>query len=354
MSLEAILKRSVANWMDGSGPNADTVISSRVRLARNLAEYPFPQRMSPTQAREVLDRIRRAVVAVNRRANVGRLELYDMSEMSALDRQVLVEKHLISPQHAEFKEGAGIVLRDDETIAVMVNEEDHMRIQCLAPGLDLDESFKMANLADDEFETEVAYAYCYRRGYLTACPTNVGSAMRASVMMHLPALLITGRAGRVFPAITKVGILVRGLYGEGTEAIGNLFQISNQISLGQSEVEIVENLKDVATQIVAEERSAREYLLRETRRQLEDRVSRAYGILSNARVITSSETIKLWSDVKLGLELGILETPSRRTLNELLVLTRPAFIQRLVGRELTPEERDEHRASLIREKLKRG
>jgi protein arginine kinase len=352
MSLEVILNRSMAAWMDGSGPNGDTVVSSRVRLARNLADYPFPHRMDSAQAREALDLMRNVVVAINQRANVGRLELYEMDPMNALDRQVLVEKHLISPQHADSRGATGVILRDDESIAVMVNEEDHLRIQCLASGFDLDKCFKMANLVDDEFEAEVAYAYCHRRGYLTACPTNVGSAMRASVMMHLPALLLTGQAGRIFSAITKVGILVRGLYGEGSEAIGNLFQVSNQISLGQGEAEIIDNLKNVATQIIAEERSAREYLLNNTKRHLEDRVSRAYGILSNARVISSSEAIRLWSDVKIGLELEILEKTNRRTLNELLVLTRPAFIQRLTGRELSPAERDERRAALIRDRLR--
>ena len=268
----------------------------------------------------------------------------------APDRQVLVEKHLISPQHAEGKAGKGLVLRNDESAAIMVNEEDHLRIQVLRSGLELGEAWVLASGIDDLFEQNLDYAYDERIGYLTCCPTNVGTGIRASVMVHLPALAVANETSRVLTAVNKIGLVVRGLYGEGTEGQGNVFQISNQITLGQSEKEIIENLSLVVRQVVTEEVKVREMLFRNHRIELEDRVFRSLGILSNARRITSDEAIKLWSDLRLGL-LSMIPGLEMKDVNEILVLSRPNFVQKVFGTALTAQERDVRRADLIRKHL---
>jgi protein arginine kinase len=341
-----IFTKALSRWMEGDGPHADTVISSRVRLARNLAGRAFPHRSSPEQASEVIGEVARAIESINKEG--GNLEVFRLGELGSLERQVLVEKHLISPQHAQNPLGA-VVICPDEEVSIMVNEEDHLRIQCLLPGLQLEEAWAMATRLDDSLENTLTYAFGERRGYITACPTNVGTALRASVMTHLPALVLTNRIGGVIPAISQLGLVVRGLYGEGTEAAGNIFQVSNQVTLGKSEEEIISNLHDISEQIIEQEKAARTSLM-ESRVALEDRVWRSYGILANARSITSEEAIRLWSNVRLGADLGLLQI-DRSNLNELIVLSRPAFVSRLAGRELAPAERDEIRAANIRERL---
>jgi protein arginine kinase len=259
-----------------------------------------------------------------------------------------MEKHLISPQHAAEPVGRALMLRQDELFSVMVNEEDHLRIQCLFSGLQLDQAWVGITGLDDALEARLDYAYDVRRGYLTACPTNVGSGMRASLMLHLPVLVMAGLANGLFATTTKVGMAVRGLYGEGTEALGNLFQLSNQITLGQSEEEIITNLVGVARQIIEQERRARGVFLRDMKDQVVDRVFRSYGVLSNARILPSEEAIRRWSDVRLGADLGIIGQIDAPSLNRLIISTRPAFVQNAVGRVLTPFERDVERASLVR------
>ena len=353
-SLDEILTNSRGGWLEGTGPQGDVVLSSRVRLARNVDGIPFPHAMTPEQGRRLLQLAEEATAELNRFGHFGTLRMYRLDEMSLLDRHVLVEKHLVSPQHARKANQAAVILRADECISVMVNEEDHFRIQCLLPGMQLSEALETACRIDDVMEEKVRYAFEERRGFLTACPTNVGTGIRASTMMHLPGLVLTNQAGRVLNAMAKVGIMVRGFYGEGTEARGNIFQVSNQITLGQTEEEIVSNLSGVTLQIVRQERDAREALVSERRTQLEDRVGRAYGILSNARSISSEEATRLISEVRLGVDLGMIKGVSPATLNQLLVLIRPAFLQKRAGRELGPAERDERRAGIIRERLAAG
>lgn len=354
LNLDDILYNSHSRWMDASAPEADVALSSRVRLARNLEDAVFPSRLGEEGAERVLRLVERAVADLDRDPQLGPVTMYRLAEVSGLDRQVLVEKHLISPNHAQQPRGRAVILRADETLSIMVNEEDHLRIQSLQPGMQLDEAWRVAQAADDVLEGRLSYAFCQRRGYLTTCPTNVGTGMRGSVMVHLPGLVMAGQARHVFSALGKLGLAVRGLYGEGSEAHGNVFQISNQASLGPSEEEILHNLKAVSAQVIGHERNARRALLSQTRHQLEDRVWRAYGLLTHARVISSEEAIKLWSDVRLGVDLGIItEEVSLEALNELLVATRPGFIQKVVGRELDPAERDVERAALIRHRLRR-
>lgn len=348
--MQNILTNPLSKWMDGSGPSGDAVISSRVRLARNLAGRAFPHRNSAEEACSVIDEVSRAVTEVNRSGGWD-LEVYRLESLTPMERQVLVEKHLISPQHSQNPNGA-VILRRDEAISIMVNEEDHLRIQCLLPGFQLEEAWKMATTLDDALEGIMRFAFNERRGFLTACPTNVGTALRASVMMHLPALVLTNRIGSVIPIITRLGLVVRGLYGEGTEAAGNIFQVSNQITLGKSEEEIIQNIVGISEQIIEHEKTARESLL-QNKLTLEDRVWRSYGILSNARVLSSDEAIRLWSIVRLGSDVGILKI-ERAVLNELIVLSRPAFISRLAGREMSSSERDQLRATRVRERLRSG
>lgn len=346
-------ERALAKWMEGTGPAADVVISSRVRLARNLIGLPFPQAADEASAKKVVDLVAAAVQRISADSPQP-LRFLKLAELTPLERQVLVEKHLMSPEHAGDGQARALILRDDEAVSVMVNEEDHLRIQCLMPGLQLDEAWALANRVDDQLEASLDYAFNENIGYLTACPTNAGTGMRASVMVHLPALVMTNQAGQVLGAVSKLGLLVRGLYGEGSEATGNIFQISNQVTLGSTEEDIIENLRNVVQRVIDSERQARESLYRELREQLEDRVCRAYGVFTNARIMSSQEAMQLLSDVRLGVDLNIIKSVQPVTLNELLVSTRPGFLQYLAGKELSPQERDVRRAALLRERLQKA
>ncbi|MBH5320831.1 protein arginine kinase [Paenibacillus sp. GSMTC-2017] len=343
---------ALSDWMRGTGPDSDVVISSRVRVARNLRHQPFPMLATSQQATEVLDQLTEV-------ARSGRLEPYGnfdtilLSELSELDKRVLVEKHLISPNLANDSRGGAVILSDNEAVSIMINEEDHLRIQCLYPGFQIGEAWALAGGIDDIYEEAADYAFDEKRGYLTTCPTNVGTGIRASVMMHLPALVLTNQINRILQAVTQVGLAVRGLYGEGSEALGNLFQISNQITLGKSEDEIIEDLHGVARQIIEHERAARKRLLDEPRIRIEDRVRRSYGILSHAVIIDSKEAAQRLSDVRLGSDLGLLEDITPHVLNELLVMTQPGFLQQAFNEKMSPEQRDYRRAELIRGQLGR-
>ncbi|MFO7246678.1 MAG: protein arginine kinase [Bacillota bacterium] len=349
MSLDELLKRERSGWMKGDGPAADIVLSSRVRLARNLADTAFPPRLSAAAAAGVVERVQAALPSLSSALN-RRFALFPLKGMSRLDRQVLVEKHLISPLLAK-NDAAAVVLSEDETVSIMVNEEDHLRIQVLMPGLQLEEAWRLADAADDALSRVLNFAYSDDQGYLTTCPTNLGTGMRVSVMMHLPGLVLSQQAGRLLGALPKLGAVVRGMYGEGSEAKGNLFQISNQVTLGQTERELTDNLSSIARQLVEQERSARERLYREMRWQLEDRVCRAYGILTNARLISSDEALRLLSDLRLGIDLNILPHVPPQVFSDLVVATRVGFLQKAASRQLTPQERDLRRATLIRQRL---
>lgn len=341
---------ALSDWMKGQGPDADVVISSRVRLARNLNHQPFPLLATTTQANEVLDQLLQVSDSdvLTKHGQFNTIQLQDLTE---LEKRVLVEKHLISPSLANESRAGAVVLSENESVSIMINEEDHLRIQCLYPGFQIQEAWKVASSIDDSYEEVIEFAFDENKGYLTTCPTNVGTGLRASVMMHLPALVLTQQINRILSAVTQVGLAVRGLYGEGSEALGNLFQISNQITLGQSEQEIIDNLYSVAKQIIEHEKAARRKLMNESYRRLEDRVKRSYGILSHAAIIDSKEAAQRLSDVKLGTDLEILTNVSPQVLNELLILTQPGFLQLRYNEKLTIEERDYKRAELIREQL---
>ncbi|MGI6658537.1 MAG: protein arginine kinase [Dethiobacteraceae bacterium] len=338
-----------SKWMSAPGPDGDVVLSSRVRLARNLAKIPFPYLASDSQTAAVAEQVYAASQDLD--GDLGKMTYYRMQELPSLSRQALVEKYLISPLLAKESHNSAVLLRDDEGVSIMVNEEDHLRIQCLLPGLQLEEALQEANRYDELLEQRLDYAYDERWGYLTVCPTNVGTGLRASVMLHLPALAVTKQLNRILSAIAQVGLAVRGIYGEGSETTGNLVQISNQVTLGQSAEEIVSNLFGVTRQIVEQEKQVRQVLLNEDRDRTADRVNRAYGVLSHARLLSSQEAMQLMSDVRLGVDLGLIEEVQGDLLKELLVLQRPANLQLYTNRTLNALDRDRERARLFRQKL---
>lgn len=351
MSLERFMNNAISAWMSEEGPDSDIVLSSRIRLARNFAKYKFPTLFSPEEAKEIIFKMEE-ISKTSGFNKFGQMELLKIEEMQPLQKKALVEKHLISPHLAEESPYGACLLTENEEVSIMINEEDHIRIQCLFPGLQLPEALDAANEIDDWLESNIQYAFNEACGYLTSCPTNVGTGLRASVMMHLPGLILTQQMNRIIPAINQLGLVVRGIYGEGSEALGNIFQISNQITLGKSEMDIVEDLKSVVSQLISQERSAREALRKTSNIQLEDRVFRSYGVLANSRIIETKEAARCLSDVRLGIDMGYIKNVSKNILNELMIVTQPGFLQQYSGGQLRPQERDIRRATLIRERLK--
>ncbi len=393
-------RSSLGEWLTGRGPDADIVMSTRVRLARNIVEYPFLTKATPRQRTELerllRERIHKAAIAEvddggakegdgpsslsgpgpghipspgptaspspgpgpmpkiagdgARTANGG-IVYANLQETSPIDRLCLVERHLISRDLASGEGDRGVALGRREIVSIMVNEEDHLRIQVLRSGFQADEAHKQIDRIDDRLEGKLNYAFSPQFGYLTACPTNCGTGLRVSVMLHLPALVMTKQIEKVFQAVSKINLAVRGFYGEGTQASGDFYQISNQMTLGRSEMDIIDQVREVVPQIIKYERSIRETLLAENRKTIEDRVWRAFGMLRSARTITSDETMDLLSAVRMGVNLGILEDIAIRTVNELFILTQPAHLQKIEGRRLDTPERDVTRATFIRQRL---
>lgn len=346
MSLEGFIKQNSSKWMEEIDESfADVVLSSRIRLARNINDLPFPSIADLKQQKEVDKTVSEGL---------GKLGEYKYSLMSGLsheDRLTLVEKHLISPQLINENKYSGVWLNKDESVSIMVNEEDHIRTQVVLPGLDLENGFKIADEIDNILEENIEFGFTEETGYLTACPTNVGTGLRASVMVHLPALVLTKQINRILTAVSQLGLAVRGIYGEGSESLGNILQISNQVTLGQSEWEIIDNLKRVTKQIIDHEYSSRKYLVEENQVHVKDKVYRAYGILSNAYTITSKEALELLSYLKLGVDLKLIDGIKPDFFKQLIVITRPGFLQKLYGHTLNTETRDMKRAEVIREIL---
>lgn len=347
MDLES-LTRSSGEWMRGTGPESDIVMSSRIRLARNLAQFPFPSRCSDS-ARSEIEALLRQIIT--RLPLEKPLHYFRVDHLEALDRQFLVERQLISRELAESHGQRGVGISEQETISLMVNEEDHLRMQVLRSGLALDECWREIDAIDDAIEAEVNYAFNEEWGYLTSCPTNVGTGIRVSVLLHLPALVITKELQKVFQALQKIGLAVRGLYGEGSQAMGDFYQISNQATLGLSEEALIKKVKDVVPSILAFERRARATLVKENRQNLHDQVSRAYGNLRHAQTISSEETMHLLSSVRMGVNLGLIDDLEIPTINELFILTQPAHLQKLRHERLESAERNVVRASFIRQRL---
>ncbi len=337
----------MTSWYLDKGPEGDVVVSTRVRIARNFLDVPFPVRMTKEQGVQVIDRIQKTLFE-DAELNSRQLSCIPMQGLGVVEKQAMVEKHLMSPEMLQDVHSRGIILSKDESISIMLNEEDHLRIQCLFSGMQLKNAWKQANMIDNILEKEIEYAYSEQYGYLTSCPTNTGTGLRASVMIHLPALTMIGYLNSLLTAVSKLGIAVRGIYGEGTEARGHIFQISNQVTLGVSEEETVENLKGIVRQIIEQERKARQKLIEGNQLVLEDRLYRSYGVFKNARIMTSEEFMKLISDVRLGINMGIIKDINIETVNQLMIVTQPANIMIQFGKSLTAEQRDIERAEIIR------
>lgn len=355
MELNDLTSR-IGEWLRASGPESDIVMSSRIRLARNLAEFPFISRASDQDRADIERTLRTAVSQLNderlKKIQIAdRLEYINVNELEGIDRQFLVERQLISREHAESHGARGVAIDGREQISLMINEEDHLRIQCMHSGLDLLGAWEQINVIDDLIEDRVTYAYHQRLGYLTACPTNVGTGVRVSVMLHLPALVITKQIEKVFRSLQKISLAVRGLYGEGSQAMGDFYQISNQITLGRSELELVQQVGDVVPVLIDYERRAREFLVRESQETLHDQVSRAYGILRTAQKISSEETMHLLSRVRMGVNLGLIADLGIPDLNSLFIYTQPAHLQKIRGVELDTEDRNIERARYLRAHL---
>src|SRR5215469_12861079 len=348
MNLDSLTHTS-GEWLRGSGPESDIVISSRIRLARNLAAFPFSNRASAYQKAEIEGVLRDRIAKLD---CDPRLEYLNVPNLTPLDRQFLVERQLISRELASAEGPRGVALVPRETVSVMVNEEDHLRLQVMRSGFTLDEAWQDIDRVDDLLEQRVSYAFSEEFGYLTACPTNVGTGMRASVMLHLPALDWTKQIEKVFRALQKINLAVRGLYGEGSRASGHFYQISNQITLGKSETTILNEIRDVVPQIITYERQARTSWLRDNRQGLQDKVARAHGTLCSATMMTSEETMELLSYVRLGINLHLVEAISIPTVNELFIHTQPAHLQKLMGTSLDGEERNAARARYLRARLR--
>jgi protein arginine kinase len=340
---------TAGEWLRGEGPHHQIVISSRVRLARNIRNRAFPGWGKKPARIEVLELIRPRVEELP--------EMQDsfselLQDLSALEKQVLVERHLISREHAAKGVGSAVVMNRRQTLSIMINEEDHLRMQSIRSGLQLKQAFKLVDKVDSALEGKLEFAYDNRLGYLTACPTNVGTGMRASAMLHLPGLVLSELINQVIQAVSKIGLAVRGLYGEGTEAMGNLFQISNQTTLGEKEEEIISRLSKVIETIIEKEHDARQVLIQKRSNTLWDQIGRAYGVLTYAHAMSSKEALNLLSVMKLGVDLGAFPEDRRLPIDELFIDTQPAHLQKSSQRKLNAEERDHLRAQIIRERLK--
>jgi len=341
MTLDDLVRRH-GSWLSaglGEGP----VISSRIRLARNLREYAFPGWAPEEEKRAVWSQL--AGIFDSMKENFIPL---GMGETSSLDKEILFERHLISQELALKEVGCGVFVSPDECLSIMVNEEDHIRIQSLQPGLNLVAAWKDADRMDDQLEAGLAYAFSPKLGYLTSCPSNVGTGMRASVMLHLPGLVLMEEMEPVINGISKIGLAVRGMWGEGTEAAGNMFQVSNQITLGRREDEIIAHLEQIVLELIEHESNARLRLMNDRAPTVEDHVARAFGILSNARMMTSAEALNLLSTLRLGLDLGLVDQFSQREIDMLFIAIQPAHLQKAQNKDLAPDDRDIVRAEMLR------
>lgn len=340
----------MAKWLKEIGPHADIVVSTRVRLARNIEGFPFPHILNEEKAEELKKLVMESVISGNSNLQ-NHFNIISMKDISQIERLNYLEKYLVSPDLIRHSNIGSALINKEETISILINEEDHIRVQCLLPGLQLEKAWDLAQSVDDLIEEKINYAYEEELGYLTACPTNLGTGVRVSVMLHLPALSLTGHINGVLKASGQIGLAVRGIYGEGTDFLGHLYQISNQVTLGITEQEIISNISDVTMQIIQNERSARDKLLHHRKNELEDKVFRSYGILKNARIMSRSEAMQLISDIKLGINLGLIENNNMEVLNELTALIQPGCLQKYYAKELSESDRDIKRAQLIREML---
>ena len=348
MNIDNLINQT-SEWLKGAGAESDIAISSRIRLARNIDGLTFVDWSDDETKQQVIELSKEAVFSSSCMKDAFYI---DMSVLSPLDKQFLIERHLISREHAIETERKAVFVGNGEITSIMVNEEDHLRLQVMQSGIALYDAWDVMIKLEKDLERKIKFAFSDEWGYLTACPTNTGTGLRASVMMHLPAVVMTAQINGLIKAVSKLGLTVRGFFGEGTEAVGNFFQVSNQVTMGHGEAETIDNLTRIINQIIAQERGSRDFLREKKKDAIEDKVSRAYATLESAHIITSSETIDLLSLVRLGIGLGMVKGLNRQKLNDLFILIQPAHLQKLAGKELSPSERDIKRAELIRSSLK--
>lgn len=342
------MAKKPAVWLSGEGSDSQVVLSSRVRLARNIADSPFPSRADTDKRESILSFVKNAV---GKSESLCRGTFVDCKELDDLDRSFLVERHLASVEFTRCRDSCALFIGEKENTSLMINEEDHLRVQALSSGLEIRKAFEMADQMDEDLSGSLEFAFNPTFGYLTACPTNTGTGMRASVLIHLPGLALTREIEKVISQINRLGLVVRGFYGEGSDVWGNLFQVSNQTTLGRSEEDIVESLERVTRQIIEYEENARKRLFSEAEDQIEDKIWRAFGILKYARTLTSEEVLNMLSAIRLGIGTGIVKSLSLPQVNEILALSQPAHLQKYFKKRMEPGERDRVRAELVRSKL---
>ena len=346
-------KISLSNWIKQKGNEDDIILSSRIRLARNIRALPFPGQSSTEQLNEIVNIMKNILLDKEFEIEDEKyiFNYIEINDISPVEKMMFVEKNISSPHFVKNGFGKILFFDKDEKISIMVNEEDHLRIQVLLSGLQIKKGWKIANKIDDIIEKETEYAFSENWGYLSACPTNIGTGLRASVMVHIPGLKLSNNINRLFEVVGKLGLTVRGIYGEGSESSGNIYQISNQITLGSSEEDIIENLESVTKQVITQEKNARNRLLTEQETFIKDKIMRSFGNLKYAYSLSTSEAMELLSYVKLGIELGLLKEIDSLLLKKLLIIIRPAHLQSLLGENISSSKRDIKRAELIQAEL---
>lgn len=336
------------NWYLDNGKESDVIISSRIRLARNIKSLPFKQKLSKQDVDNLLEKVKFITPSLG--YGLKFLKIKDMDDITKL---TLVEKHIISPDIISDKneEDSGILINDEENICIMVNEEDHIRIQIFNSGLDLQNTMNLAREIDKKLDDSLHFSVKNEYGYLTTCPSNIGTGLRASVMVHLPALKITGNISKILHIVSNFGMTIRGIYGEDSQSKGDMYQISNNQTLGITEEEIINNLENITKKVMEQERLARKNLTK-NQIELQDKVYRSYGILTNAVKLSSDESLKLISDIKLGVDLGIIKELTDTKVKKIELYTKPANLQKYTGKILNAYERDIKRAEIVKEIIK--
>ncbi len=337
-------------WYEQIVPDSDVVISSRVRLARNLVTYPFSSKIKEEQAVALVNEVKQISGALSEQDN-RRFYACNISTLSDIDKIAMVERHIVSPLLAEKEQTTGLILADDESVSIMINEEDHVRIQAIVGGMNLEQAYAEADRIDDIAYEKLQFAYDEKYGYLTSCPTNAGTGMRASCMVFLPALTSARMIQKLFEEVGKYGVTIRGIYGEGTKSLGSIYQISNQKTMGISESEIIENLKRIVTQVVKQERKRREYMLSVSTDEIEDQVFRSFGVLKYARQISSDDAMTLLSQIKFGVDCGLIKFDHEFNVHKLMMGVQPGSLQWTLGKNVGSLTRDQARAEYIRKEL---
>jgi len=337
-------------WYDSHETDNNIVISSRIRLARNIKKYPFSYKLSEQQADELIEEVKNSIKD-SKTVFGDSFDFVKINEKSDIEKYSLLENHSVSSELINKNKPTAVLLKDDETVSIMINEEDHIRIQTVFPGYNIKKAWELADKIDNLVEESVEYAFNEDYGYLTSCITNVGTGMRASFMIHIPLIEMSGQIENLSQAISKFGMTLRGIYGEGSEPLGGIYQISNQVTLGKSEEEIIEALKNVTNQIVEQENELRKGVLKERKIDFEDKIFRSYGILSNCRKISSKEAMQLLSDLRLGIMTGILKLENDVSIHRIMMNIQPGNLIKYMNKNGSPDERDIQRAKYIRETL---